>query len=139
MPYKNKEALKQRQREWYLRNKESVCKSARQRKVRLVEAVRDYKKKDDVFCVDCGEGRWQCLHFDHREDEEKVDEVGKMARRGMPLEKIFNEINKCDVVCANCHHVRHNGYQWREDCNQSNPLNSRSTAFGRQNLRGSRR
>jgi hypothetical protein len=117
MPYKNKEDHKEAKRRWYLKNKKEVNKKSRERKVALIEFVRDYKKRDDVFCVDCEEERWQCLQFDHINREEKIDCVSNMARRGMPVTTLLEEIEKCEVVCANCHCIRHNGFQWEGDTN----------------------
>ena len=54
-------------------------------------------------CVDCGEENIRCLDFDHRPDETKVMEIGKLLRHSASLAKIKREIEKCDVRCANCH------------------------------------
>lgn len=52
-------------------------------------------------CVDCGETDWVVLEFDHIED--KHEGIGYMMCRGLRLEKIIAEIQKCQVRCANCH------------------------------------
>ena len=116
MPYKNKKQQKKSQKEWYLKNKEEICRKARERKVELTEFVRNYKKREDVLCVDCGESRWQCIQFDHIDRKDKTDSISRMARRGMPAKRILEEISKCETVCANCHCIRHDGFQWKEDC-----------------------
>ena len=54
-------------------------------------------------CVDCGESDPIVLEFDHRDNTEKVRAVAQLITENCGLEKIFNEIEKCDVRCANCH------------------------------------
>lgn len=56
-------------------------------------------------CVDCGESDPIVLEFDHVYGEKKKN-VGLMAREGYGLKSIQDEINKCEVVCANCHKRR---------------------------------
>lgn len=36
----------------------------------------------------------------------KEDKVSTMIANHLSVEKIMEEINKCDVVCANCHRER---------------------------------
>ncbi|HVT76394.1 MAG TPA: hypothetical protein VHD87_05140 [Acidimicrobiales bacterium] len=54
-------------------------------------------------CVDCGESDPVVLDFDHRRD--KLFEIGR-AIFFKSMEAILEEIEKCDVVCANCHRRR---------------------------------
>jgi 5-methylcytosine-specific restriction endonuclease McrA len=55
-------------------------------------------------CVDSDEGDIVVLEFDHLRD--KVADVSVLAREGHALEKVKREIDKCEVVCANCHRRR---------------------------------
>lgn len=57
-------------------------------------------------CVDCG-GRFHsdAMEFDHRDNEEKVFLISSFGRR-VSVERVLQEIAKCDLVCANCHRVR---------------------------------
>lgn len=57
-------------------------------------------------CVDCGyEGPPFMYDFDHRDPKEKSFGVatGGVTRA---LDKLREEIKKCDLVCANCHRMR---------------------------------
>lgn len=54
-------------------------------------------------CVDCGESDVTVLEFDHRDRMTKIQAVSQLIRSQYPLEKIKEEISKCDVRCANCH------------------------------------
>lgn len=56
-------------------------------------------------CMDCGyRTHAVALHFDHRPGEEKLFSIGNATCR--TWSKVLAEIEKCDVVCANCHVVR---------------------------------
>lgn len=55
-------------------------------------------------CIDCGETDIVVLEFDHLRD--KVADVSVLAGQGYSLEKVKREIDKCEVVCANCHRRR---------------------------------
>lgn len=90
----------------YRNNKEYYLKKAtvnrKQAQVRLREFLFLYKK--DHPCVDCGELDPIVLEFDHIKG--KDDGLSNMARRALKLNTIIKEIDKCEVVCANCHKKR---------------------------------
>lgn len=56
-------------------------------------------------CVDCGESDPVVLEFDHVRGI-KTAEISAMARNACSWERIREEIDKCDVRCANCHRRR---------------------------------
>jgi hypothetical protein len=53
-------------------------------------------------CVDCGETDWQVLDFDHRDPGTKCDHVARLVHNAS-WATVLQEIEKCDVRCANCH------------------------------------
>jgi len=59
----------------------------------------------DVPCMDCGNRFPTCvMDFDHRPDEVKEFRIsGGLTLR---WDRVLTEINKCDIVCANCHRIR---------------------------------
>lgn len=62
--------------------------------------ISEYKS---VPCADCGvEYPPYVMQFDHLRD--KLYEIADNYR--MALDKLLIEIEKCDVVCANCHAER---------------------------------
>lgn len=113
MPYKDPEKQKAAQRKHYLKQKALGRNSGNQAKQHRKEFVLRYKMLPSVKCS-CGEDRWQCLQFHHRPGEKKVDSIVNMCRRGINMKDLKAEIRKCNVVCANCHAVAHNGYIWDE-------------------------
>lgn len=54
-------------------------------------------------CVDCGEKDPVVLDFDHKTGEPKAFNVSDAIGKCLGKTRIFAEIAKCDVRCANCH------------------------------------
>jgi hypothetical protein len=66
-------------------------------------------------CADCGIRDFAVLDLDHRDPRDKLNEVSLLARQPISWSAIQKEINKCDVVCANCHRKRTARYfGWRK-------------------------
>lgn len=57
-------------------------------------------------CVDCGERDLRVLEFDHRDPSDKFRGVSELLLKGHALKTLQAEIEKCDVICANCHRKR---------------------------------
>ena len=92
-------------REHYLANRERYIAAANRRKAALIDERLQYLfgffRKNP--CVDCGETDPLVLEFDHLADKKFAISVGLGTR---PWEDLLREIDKCDVVCANCHRRR---------------------------------
>ncbi len=58
--------------------------------------------KSDLECERCGESDWRCLDFHHK-DNNKFKSISDMITDGDSKDRILIEIDKCEVVCANCH------------------------------------
>lgn len=61
--------------------------------------------KAERGCADCGCSDPAVLEFHHVDRTTKTDTVGRMT--GRSLEQVLAEVEKCDVLCANCHRIRH--------------------------------
>ena len=60
-----------------------------------------------VPCADCGVPYpHYVLEFDHVRGV-KVEDISTMVGSGFSLSSVRKELEKCDVVCSNCHKVRH--------------------------------
>jgi hypothetical protein len=82
-------------------------------------------------CTDCGRRfHHAAMTFDHLPGAEKVDEVSNLIRRRRKRAARL-EVEKCELVCANCHAVR--SYERRRGVAQS----GQSAAFGTQRFAGS--
>lgn len=58
------------------------------------------------FCVDCGETDMVVLEFDHVNPALKKFEISQAVRLGYNWDDVLEELDKCEVVCANCHKRR---------------------------------
>jgi hypothetical protein len=96
--------------------------AARQRKYReqqgeaylaRVRAQRREKKEwldsFKVACNRCGESHVACLEFHHRNPAEK-DFLLSVGVAKYSLDKLKSEVEKCEVICSNCHRKHH----WNE-------------------------
>ena len=103
MAYKNKEDAKR----WYADHREEEIAKAKERNKRYRDRNRKYiDDAKSVPCQDCGDSYPSyVMDFDHiGEDKEYL--ISTMVVRQCSLSKIQKEIDKCEVVCSNCHRVR---------------------------------
>jgi hypothetical protein len=98
---------KEYDRQRYLANKEEFIAKSRERGRGL--AARNRKFLNDVKsdpCADCGiKYPPYVMDFDHVHGEKKFG-LGMMSGKGVSIARLQEEINKCDVVCSNCHRIR---------------------------------
>lgn len=60
-------------------------------------------------CITCGYDRYYgAFHFHHRDPATKKWDWTKLRLRKQS--DIDSELNKCDLLCANCHAEVHGGY-----------------------------
>lgn len=83
---------------------ESPKKSRKSREY-MKQVVRGYLETHP--CKWCGFADPRALHFHHRDPSSKVNEVGRYVNNGGPLNLLLIEVEKCDVLCANCHAIHH--------------------------------
>lgn len=61
--------------------------------------------KKYLYCSNCGEERSPCLCFHHTDSSEKEFTISQNTRK--TAGKLYNEMKKCVVLCANCHRLHH--------------------------------
>lgn len=84
-------------------NKERHAKLQRARQKDHVK--RTHQIKMEQGCVDCGyNSSGYALQFDHLPGHQKLYKISNMV--GHAKAKILKEIEKCEVVCGNCHALR---------------------------------
>ena len=105
---------KQKKR-WYEKNKKSHKEKIYENKQQNIEAARAYVWDYLLAhpCIECGEADPAVLEFDHVRGE-KRSEVTKLMRDGYTLKIIQAEIEKCVVLCANCHKRKTYKDSWRD-------------------------
>lgn len=57
-------------------------------------------------CILCGESHIACLQFDHRDSSIKSFSIADGILSARSWSSIVTEMNKCDILCANCHAKR---------------------------------
>lgn len=87
-------------------------KASRKEKIRSrnLEAIQRNKTNfiefmQDKHCIDCGFNDWRILQFDHVSGT-KRNEISTMVTTAYSWQSILQEIDKCEIVCPNCHHIR---------------------------------
>ena len=72
----------------------------RELQARLIEYMRDKS------CIRCGEADIRVLEFDHIDPTTKRLSIARALTYGKPWEYISEEMQKCQILCANCHKKR---------------------------------
>ena len=91
-------------RNWYEgsakeRHKENVHR--RKKEVREIAQEFIYQYLSTHPCESCGESDRRVLEFHHLNEKEYA--ISEMVNGGYSTPKILEEINKCSVLCSNCH------------------------------------
>lgn len=69
------------------------------------EYIRSIKVKSS--CKTCGKKEIPCLTFHHRDPDTKLFSLGRFKHSKTTIEMIDEEIQKCDILCENCHRKLH--------------------------------
>lgn len=102
MPYKDIENSRAAIRRHYYANKEKYLEKNKKRRQELRLYVNSIKASSP--CADCGvQYPYYVMDFDHLGD--KVDIISRLvlANNASALKR---EIEKCEIVCSNCHRER---------------------------------
>lgn len=57
-----------------------------------------------------GKFKPEMLDFDHIDPKLKTKCIQQMVQSGYSLNKIIEEINKCQILCSNCHRTKTKKY-----------------------------
>jgi hypothetical protein len=103
MPYKDREDRLAANRRWYAAHRKDQMTRVKKQGRKIRTAVQQYKEKTP--CADCG----KCfphyvMDFDHVRGE-KIGNVADIINRNCSG-GVWDEIAKCELVCANCHRFR---------------------------------
>lgn len=108
---RNKDGLhaycRQCQSDNYQSNKTTHRKRVKDRNKRVTSELRAIALKYLLTgCVDCEEHDIVVLDFDHTDPKMKSSNISVLLRRAGSEQKFIEEIEKCQVRCANCHRKR---------------------------------
>lgn len=89
--------------QWYHENRDKSRARMTARRIEHLERLSLLKLEHG--CMDCGyKEHPEALDFDHRPGTEKRFAISQSV--GRKWNQLLAEIEKCDIVCANCHRVR---------------------------------
>lgn len=84
----------------YYKNKVLYIKRAKESSIKRQKLINNIK---NVPCLDCGVlYPPYVMDFDHKKDKK----FNIASKKDCGLNRLMEEINKCDIVCANCHRIR---------------------------------
>ena len=103
MPRKDQEKNREYQKKWYKNNA-----AAHKQKISINRKKSKQENRDYIYnflsnscCNTCGEKDILVLEFDHLHN--KKHNISEMISSGISVENLKKEIEKCQVLCANCH------------------------------------
>ena len=108
MPYKDKNVRKNKGKEYSRKNYELHYEK---RRIELNTRRQELKAKwveykSTLKCAKCGFNHIAALDFHHEDPSEKEYNVNRLISNGQ-FTKAYKEIEKCIVLCANCHRIHH--------------------------------
>jgi 5-methylcytosine-specific restriction endonuclease McrA len=132
MPYKDIQKRKQYSREYYQKYHENIRKDEK----RFLE-LREYKRivhaqyrarnnniidqiKQGQSCFYCDEFAPVCLDFHHI--DKKDFNIGTARGTLFGLKTLIKEIEKCEIICSNCHRKKYGWQRGRQKNNLKNTI-----------------
>lgn len=91
---------------WHYRHVEENTQRSLDRRQALRRWLHRYKRDSDG-CTRCDVTAPACLDFHHRPDEPETCGISRMVPQGYGRDAIRAEIERRDLVCANCHRLEH--------------------------------
>ena len=101
--------VKQRKREYYLRDKELKQERYQQHRQQAIDYLQH--KHNHIGCIGCGTTIQ--LELDHIDPSLKECDPAKSLGAKTITERIWNEIDKCQLLCYDCHREK-TGKQFRK-------------------------
>lgn len=89
-------------------NKSEYSKKRREDLKKFIEET----KKENV-CIRCKGNDWRTLEFHHRNPKDKKFSIFQAIHNRYSIKSVIKEMEKCDIVCANCHRVIH--WEWQNE------------------------
>lgn len=110
-----RECQKAQKNDWYRRNAGTHKAHVHQNRIRTTNDAREflYEYLSTHPCVVCGETDIRVLEFDHVRGLKRAA-IATLLKNGFSIDVIQEEIEKCEVVCANCHRRRTYKGSWRD-------------------------
>jgi len=101
-------------------NRERTSRNGKRHYVKvMLEWIELIKTKKALECTACGYNKtWAALDFHHVDPREKENTIHSIMKSGKPTEERWalmqTELDKCVILCANCHREEHMKYNYLE-------------------------
>tara|TARA_R110002050_G_scaffold148487_7_gene274698 strand:- start:582 stop:1052 length:471 start_codon:yes stop_codon:yes gene_type:complete len=82
-----------------------ISKETAEQKRKIYEWVD--KHKSSQGCNVCGTTDERCLQLHHKDSSTKKHSVATLIGKGYIFKTVKEEVEKCEVLCANCHSIHH--------------------------------
>lgn len=98
----------ERAAKWKVANRERYRETTTM--LRAKKKVRLEELKEQTPCTDCGRHfPAVCMDYHHLDSSTKTMNVAKAIERNYSWSRLMKEIEKCVLLCACCHRIRHYG------------------------------
>ena len=87
------------------RCKPCISKETVEQKRKIYKWVDEHKSSHG--CNRCGVKDERCLQLHHRDSSTKKHSVATLIGKGYIFRTVKEEVEKCEVLCANCHSIHH--------------------------------
>lgn len=109
MPYSDVEIRKQKNREYskryYEKNKKKVQEATNKVRRKGREEFRAFEAR--LSCIQCGENHPATLDFHHHTPNPNNVKISTLLANGQFSLAVEEIMNKCVVLCSNCHRKHH--------------------------------
>ena len=104
----NADKMRGYRNDWYERNKEAEREKAKLRQSERRKQFKEWYKeyKSNLKCGKCGFSHPAALDFHHTDSSKKEFSLGSTGL-SVSKERFLKEIQKCEILCANCHRIHH--------------------------------
>ena len=100
------ECQRTRSKQWYADNKKKQQDNVQRNRVSFQQTITAWKQT--LKCACCSESDVSCLDLHHKDEATKDYTIAKIKNR-VSWTILAREINKCIVLCSNCHRKTHAG------------------------------
>lgn len=113
MPHKDRGERLRYMREYHHRNKD--IKNPRRIRYHLKDRLMCLRLAGmEIKCARCGFAQHTAaLQVHHRDPKQKafgIDQALRRLRGEYSIEQVVTELEKCDLICSNCHAIEHAKY-----------------------------
>tara|TARA_B100002019_G_C20868201_1_gene402687 strand:+ start:52 stop:552 length:501 start_codon:yes stop_codon:yes gene_type:complete len=105
MVHKCPEKRRQYKQEHHQKTKKKKRKQQNQLKDKRKIFILEEMQKRGNKCAKCGFSDIRALDWHHLDPSKKVDSISNLERNRVSMNKLQSELDKCELVCANCHRI----------------------------------